>query len=306
MVRDAPTFADLRREVFERLEGHVLVAHNARFDYGFLKNEFRRVEMKYRADVLCTVRLSRRLYPEAVGHGLDSVVSRHGLQEAFTPGEAPRTGRHSALGDARAIWRFVQMLYRERDAAEIEAAVKRLLKIPSLPPQLAADALENLPEGPGVYPLLRRERPAALHRQEREPARSRALAFLERLPLGERRAHLERDPAHRGGRDRGRAGCAAPGGAPGEGPAAAAQLPPAPEDERGLPSPAGPALGPGSRRQQGHRLGGARRGRRDSLRPVRDEAAREAAASSSSRASTACAGASSDGRSAAGPASRGR
>jgi DNA polymerase-3 subunit epsilon len=34
MVRDAPTFADLRREVFERLEGHVLVAHNARFDYG--------------------------------------------------------------------------------------------------------------------------------------------------------------------------------------------------------------------------------------------------------------------------------
>ena len=43
------------------------------------------------------------------------------------------------------------MLYRERDAMEIEAAVKRLLKIPSLPPQLAPDALEGLPEGPGVY-----------------------------------------------------------------------------------------------------------------------------------------------------------
>ena len=151
MVRDAPTFSELRREVFERLEGHVLVAHNARFDYGFLRNEFRRAEMKYSADVLCTVRLSRRLYPEAVGHGLDSLVARHGLQDAFTTGEAPRTGRHSALGDARAIWRFVQMLYRDRDAAEIEAAVKRLLKIPSLPPQLPADALDNLPEGPGVY-----------------------------------------------------------------------------------------------------------------------------------------------------------
>ncbi len=151
MVRDAPTFSELRREVFERLEGHVFVAHNARFDYGFLKNEFRRVEMKYRADVLCTVRLSRRMYPEAVGHGLDSVVARHGLHDAFAPETAPRTGRHSALGDARAIWRFVQMLYRERDAAEIEAAVKRLLKIPSLPPQLAPDALEGIPEGPGVY-----------------------------------------------------------------------------------------------------------------------------------------------------------
>jgi hypothetical protein len=67
MVRGAPTFCELRREVHERLEGHVFVAHNARFDYGFLKNEFRRVEMKYAADVLCTVRLSRKLYPEAVG-----------------------------------------------------------------------------------------------------------------------------------------------------------------------------------------------------------------------------------------------
>src|SRR6476620_3048529 len=151
MVRDAPTFAEMRREVLERLEGHVLVAHNARFDYGFLRNEFRRVEVKYTADVLCTVRLSRRLYPEAVGHGLDSLIARHGLHDAFAPDQSARAGRHSALGDARAIWRFVQMLYREREAAEIEAAVKRLLKIPSLPPQLPPDALEGLPDGPGVY-----------------------------------------------------------------------------------------------------------------------------------------------------------
>jgi DNA polymerase III subunit epsilon len=151
MVRDAPTFSELRREVLERLDGHLFVAHNARFDYGFIKNEFRRVEIAFTADVLCTVRLSRRLYPEAVGHGLDSLVARHGLQEAFISETAPRTGRHSALGDARAIWRFVQMLYRDRDAGEIDSAVKRLLKIPSLPPQLAPDALEGLPEGPGVY-----------------------------------------------------------------------------------------------------------------------------------------------------------
>jgi DNA polymerase-3 subunit epsilon len=147
MVRGAPAFSEVRREVFERLDGHLFVAHNARFDYGFLKNEFRRVEMPFTAEVLCTVRLSRRLYPEAVGHGLDALIARHGLQDAFAPG----AGRHSALGDARAIWRFVQMLYRERAVVDIEAAVRRLLKIPSLPPQLPPDALENLPEGPGVY-----------------------------------------------------------------------------------------------------------------------------------------------------------
>src|SRR6478672_10826194 len=94
MVRDAPTFAELRREVFERLEGHLFVAHNARFDYGFLRNEFRRLERPFTAEVLCTVRLSRRLFPEAPGHGLDAVVARHGLDGLFDDAAAsPRTGR---------------------------------------------------------------------------------------------------------------------------------------------------------------------------------------------------------------------
>ena len=159
MVRGAPSFRDVAREVRERLDGRLFVAHNARFDYGFLKNEFRRLGIPFTADVLCTVRLSRRLYPEAASHGLDAVVERHGLREphiggasvAAAPGSAFRTGRHSALGDARAIWRFAQAIYRERSAEEIDAAVRRLLRIPSLPPQLPPDALEGLPEGPGVY-----------------------------------------------------------------------------------------------------------------------------------------------------------
>jgi DNA polymerase-3 subunit epsilon len=151
MVREAPTFSQLRREVFERLDGHLFVAHNARFDYGFIKNEFRRVEMPFTADVLCTVRLSRRLYPQAIGHGLDAIIERLGLHDAVRGDAASRTGRHSALGDARVLWRLVQHIHREKEPADIAAAVKRLLKIPSLPPQLAPDALENLPEGPGVY-----------------------------------------------------------------------------------------------------------------------------------------------------------
>jgi len=151
MVRNAPTFAELRREVHERLQDHVFVAHNARFDYGFIKNEFRRVEMPFTADVLCTVRLSRRLYPDAVGHSLDAIIARHALMLPASRGEGVRCGRHSALGDARVLWEFLQRVYREKELADIAAAVKRLLKIPSLPPQLPADVLEGLPEGPGVY-----------------------------------------------------------------------------------------------------------------------------------------------------------
>lgn len=151
MVRDAPTFSQIRRDVLERLEGSLFVAHNARFDYGFLKSEFRRLEMAFTAEVLCTVRLSRRLHPEAVGHGLDAIIARHGLHEAFGADPSARTGRHSALGDARVVRCFVERMYQLKGELEIDAAVKRLLKIPSLPPQLPPDALENLPEGPGVY-----------------------------------------------------------------------------------------------------------------------------------------------------------
>lgn len=151
-VQGAPTFARIVDEVRERLEGHLFVAHNARFDYGFLKNEFARLERPFTADVLCTVRLSRRLYPEAVGHSLDALIARHGLADALDAVEGgARTGRHSALGDARALLRFARVIEREKTADEIAAAVKRLLKIPSLPPQLPPDALEGVPDAPGVY-----------------------------------------------------------------------------------------------------------------------------------------------------------
>ena len=151
MVRGAPTFSQVAAELRERLADHLFVAHNARFDYGFVKNEFRRLEIPFTADVLCTVRLSRRLYPEAVGHSLDALIARHGLEDAVAGDAASRTGRHCALGDARVLWRFVQRLYREKELPDIVAAVRRLLRIPSLPPQLAPDVLEHLPEGPGVY-----------------------------------------------------------------------------------------------------------------------------------------------------------
>lgn len=60
MVRDAPMFSQLADEVLSRLNGHLFVAHNARFDYGFIKNAFRRLGVPFTAEVLCTVRLSRK------------------------------------------------------------------------------------------------------------------------------------------------------------------------------------------------------------------------------------------------------
>jgi len=142
MVANAPTFAQIADEVANRIAGCVFVAHNARFDYGFLKHEFGRLRRPFTAKVLCTVKLSRRLYPEAGRHNLDTIIERHALHAE---------DRHRALGDARILWQFVQTLYRDKPAEEVDAAIARMLKTPSLPSQLPPDVLTHIPEAPGVY-----------------------------------------------------------------------------------------------------------------------------------------------------------
>ncbi|OLC67820.1 MAG: hypothetical protein AUH79_03915 [Betaproteobacteria bacterium 13_1_40CM_4_64_4] len=142
MVAEAPTFRQIADDVADQVAGALFVAHNARFDYGFLKHEFARLGRSFTAKVLCTVKLSRRLSPAMGPHNLDAVIARHALAGA---------DRHRALGDARILWEFVQALYRDKAEAEIDAAIERILKRPALPPQLAANALDAIPETPGVY-----------------------------------------------------------------------------------------------------------------------------------------------------------
>jgi DNA polymerase-3 subunit epsilon len=153
MVQGAPAFPTVASAIEARLDGCVFIAHNARFDHGFLKHEFARAGRPFSARALCTVKLSRRLHPEADGHGLDAIIARHALDVA---------GRHRALGDARALWAFVLALYREFPADVIAATARHILRIPSLPPQLPADALDALPEAPGVY-LFYGENPLPLY-----------------------------------------------------------------------------------------------------------------------------------------------
>ena len=76
MVATAPRFEDLAVPLLERLKGRLFVAHNARFDYSFLKREFLRLGLNFRAPSLCTVKLSRRLFPEHHRHSLEALVSR--------------------------------------------------------------------------------------------------------------------------------------------------------------------------------------------------------------------------------------
>lgn len=139
---NAPRFSRVAREVFRMLDGAIFVAHNARFDYGFIKNEFRRLGREFSARCLCTVKLSRKLFPEHRNHDLDSVMMRHDIicEE-----------RHRAMGDAQAVHDFLQAVERGVTGAALEKTVFAILKTSSIPSHLDKEAIDALPEAPGVY-----------------------------------------------------------------------------------------------------------------------------------------------------------
>ena len=168
MIAGAPSFEDVSAGLAARLEGKVLAAHNARFDYGFLRREFRRVGYAYRAPVLCTVKLSRRLFPDHRRHNLDALIVRHAL---FC------LDRHRALGDARALWELAQIWQREHDPAALESACEDLLRTPAVPAGLPEDLFDELPESAGVY-VFYGERNRALYVGRSANVRSRVIAHL--------------------------------------------------------------------------------------------------------------------------------
>lgn len=143
LVAGAPTFADIACEFEAWLGDDWLVAHNARFDYSFLRNEFRRLGRAFQRRVVCTLKLSRTLDPGASRHGLDALIARHGLD--FHP------PRHRALGDSLTLFSLWRHWARHHSADTIEALVHEQQRHRSLPAQLDAGLLDELPGRPGVY-----------------------------------------------------------------------------------------------------------------------------------------------------------
>lgn len=142
MVADAPVFEDIAGVLEEQLKDTIFVAHNARFDYGFIKAEFRRLGLLFSAKVLCTVKLSRTLYPGFRRHNMDALIERHHLEQVQ---------RHRALGDVSAMMAFFEHALAEKGNDAMEAAIRNLLQRPSIPSNLPTDVLQDLPRGPGVY-----------------------------------------------------------------------------------------------------------------------------------------------------------
>lgn len=108
MVRGAPRFRDVCGDVLRVMEGHVFVAHNARFDWGFVSAEVARASgQQLDGRQLCTVRLARRLLPQLRRRSLDYVADHYNVGIA---------ARHRAMGDALATAHVLVGLLRDAES----------------------------------------------------------------------------------------------------------------------------------------------------------------------------------------------
>jgi DNA polymerase-3 subunit epsilon len=145
MVKAAPTFSNLASEIYDWLRGRVFVAHNAHFDYSFLKKEFEDVGIQWQAKKLCTVRLSRKIIPGLDSYSLGALAESLGINIP---------DRHRAKGDAQATAKIFGILLKRDKTGAIAKALKRNSGDTSLPPNLDKIEFDHLPDKPGVYYFL--------------------------------------------------------------------------------------------------------------------------------------------------------
>jgi len=168
MVRYAPPFYEVAKQIIEFTEGKIFVAHNVSFDYGFVRHEYESLGYKFSRDKLCTVRLSRKLLPQRVSYSLGRLCDSLGIQIE---------SRHRAEGDAVATAKLFDILlakksehplYRRHNIDEINTT-----RIDNIKKYI----LKKLPEETGVYYFLD-QKGNILYIGKSKNARDRAMAHF--------------------------------------------------------------------------------------------------------------------------------
>ena len=143
MVENAPRFFEIAKTIVELTEGRTFVAHNARFDYSFIRQEFKSLGYNFSRNLIDTVSLSRKLFPGHRSYSLGNICRDLRIDIA---------GRHRAAGDAMATVRLFEMLLKkDMDLNGRYSSLIRNTRVSKLNPKLDISKLNAIPEEPGVY-----------------------------------------------------------------------------------------------------------------------------------------------------------
>lgn len=142
MVADAPDFREVADHIYELLYDKIFVAHNVNFDYSFVKHHLEACGYQLQVKKLCTVRLSRKVFPGFASYSLGRLCNALNISI---------TNRHRAGGDAEATAILLGMIIAQDSDGVIEATLKKGSKEQALPPNLRREEIDKLPNTPGVY-----------------------------------------------------------------------------------------------------------------------------------------------------------
>lgn len=143
MVERAPKFYEVAKKVVEFTEGRTIVAHNARFDYSFLRQEFKKLGYNFRKNLLDTVSLSRKLIPGHKSYSLGNICRDLNIMI---------DGRHRAEGDAIATARLFEILLEKNKMVHGDhGGLIQNTKLAKLNPNLDISRLDIIPDEPGIY-----------------------------------------------------------------------------------------------------------------------------------------------------------
>lgn len=142
MVADAPKFYEVAKKIQLMTEDAIFVAHNVRFDYGFLKKEFAELGGTFVRKNLCTVRLARKVIPGYKSYSLGKLCAEIGIEIQ---------DRHRAMGDAKATTILLHKLIAEDEKGHVQKLINDEVGSRAYPPQFDPKKIEALPEEPGVY-----------------------------------------------------------------------------------------------------------------------------------------------------------
>lgn len=142
MVRTAPKFYEIAKEVISYTEGCIFVAHNVNFDYNVIQHELQSLGASFKRPKLCTVRLSRKLIPGQRSYSLGRLCTTLGIDIK---------GRHRARGDAEATVTLLEKLIALDQGGVIDSFLHPRSKQATLPPLLPKAVIDNLPSTTGVY-----------------------------------------------------------------------------------------------------------------------------------------------------------
>lgn len=143
MVENAPRFFEVAKTIIELTEGRTLVAHNARFDYSFIRQEFKSLGYNFRRSLLDTVMLGRKLIPGHRSYSLGNICKDLGIMI---------NGRHRAEGDALATVRLFEMLLeKDREIGGHYSGLMKNTRLSKLNPNLKVEKIDSIPEEPGIY-----------------------------------------------------------------------------------------------------------------------------------------------------------